>query len=120
MKPDLELVRVMLLALGENEDASGRGFALLDVPGRSREEVSRHVGFLIEAGLVEAADPPGAADGCEWNPVGLTKRGRKFLASARDEDSWKRAKKKLGRKQNSFLGVLKQMLFDLITSIFGL
>ena len=120
MKPDLELVRVMLLALGENEDASGRGFARLDIPGRSREEVSRHVGFLIDAGLVEAADPPGAADGWEWNPVRLTRRGREFLDSACDEELWKKSKKKLGRKKSSFLGILKQVLFDLVTSVFGL
>ena len=120
MKPDFELVRVMLLALGENEDASGRGFARLDIPGRSCEEVSRHVGFLIEAGLVEAADPPGAADGCEWNPVRLTGQGREFLDSARDDGLWKKAEKKLGKKKNSVLGALKQMLFDLVTSVFGL
>ena len=120
MKPDFELVRVVLLALGENEDASGRDFARLDVPGRSCEEVSRHVGFLIDAGLVEAADPPREADDRERKPVRLTRRGREFLDSARDDGLWKKAEKKLRKKKNSFLGVVNQTLFDLITSIFGL
>ena len=119
MKPDLELVRAVLLALGENEDAAGRDFIFLDIPGRSREEVSRHVGFLIDARLVEAVGPS-AADGYEWEPVRLTDRGRKFLALAQDDGLWKKAEKKLARKKNSFLGVLKQMLFDLATSLFGL
>ena len=72
MKPDFDLVRAVLLALGNGED-SGRDFTCLDIPGRTQE----------------------------------------------DEDSWKRAEKKLG-KRNSYLGALKQMLFDLVTSIFGL
>lgn len=119
MKPDSELVRVMLLALGENEDASGRSFACLNIPGRSREEVSRHVEFLREAGLVETGDLS-VSDSYGWKPVRLTLRGREFLDSARDDGLWEKAEKKLGRKKSSFLGVVKQALFDLITSIFGL
>ena len=119
MKPDFELVRVMLLALGENEDASGRGFAHINGPGWSREEVSRHVEFLSEAGLVEAGDLS-VSDSCGWKPVRLTLRGREFLDSARDDGLWEKAEKKLGKKKNSFLGVVKQALFDLVTSIFGL
>ena len=118
MKPDLELVRAVLLALGENEDAAGRDFISLDIPGRSREEVSRHVGFLIDAGLVKTVSLP-ETNGREGNSIRLTPQGREFLDSARDEDSWKRAERKLRRKKNSFLGIVKQMLFDLVTSIFG-
>ena len=117
MKPDFELVRAILLALGDGED-SGRDSVCLNVQGWTREEVSRHVGFLHEAGLVDAVNlsPP---DGCQWVPGRLTERGQEFLALARDDGLWKQAEKKMGKK-NSFLGVLKQMLFDLVTSIFGL
>ena len=117
MKPDFDLVRAVLLAVGDGED-SGRDFACPDVPGRSREEVSRHVGFLHEAGLIDAVNLS-PSDGCRWAPGRLTRRGREFLALARDDGLWKKAEKKLGKK-NSFLGILKQMLFDLVTSVFGL
>lgn len=117
MKPDFDLVRAVLLAVGDGED-SGRGFACPDVPGRTREEVSRHVGFLHEEGLIDAVNLS-PSDGCQWMPKGLTERGREFLALARDDGLWKKAEKKLGKK-NSFLGILKQMLFDLVTSVFGL
>lgn len=117
MKPDFDLVRAVLLAVGDGEDP-GRGFACLDVPGWPREEVSRHVGFLHEAGLVDAVNLS-PSNGCRWAPGRLTRRGREFLALARDDGLWKKAEKKLGKK-NSFLGVLKQMLFDLVTSVFGL
>lgn len=118
VKPDFELVRAILLAVGDGED-SGRAFACLNIPGWPREEVSRHVGFLREEGLIDAVklSPSG---GCQWVPGRLTERGREFLALAHDDGLWKKAEKKLGKKKSSFLGILKQVLFDLITSIFGL
>lgn len=117
MKPDFELVRAVLLAIGDGKDP-GRGFACPDVPGWSREEVSRHVGFLHEEGLINAVNLS-PSNGCRWAPGRLTERGRGFLALARDDGLWKKAEKRLGKK-NSFLGILKQMLFDLVTSVFGL
>ena len=118
VKPDFDLVRAILLAVGDGED-SGRDFSCLDIPGWPREEVSRHVGFLHEAGLIDAVNLS-PSDSCQWVPERLTGRGREFLALARDDGLWKKAEKKLGKKKNSFLGALKQMLFDLVTSVFGL
>ena len=37
-----------------------------------------------------------------------------------DDGLWEKAEKNLGKKKNSFFGALKQMLFDLVTSVFGL
>lgn len=118
MKPDFDLVREILLAIGENEDVGRHGFTDIYIPGRTREEVSSHVRFMHEAELIETVNLS-TLDNREWKPMRLTGRGREFLGSACDEDSWKRAEKKLGKK-NSYLGALKQMLFDLVTSIFGL
>lgn len=118
MKPDFDLVRAVLLAVGDGED-SGRDSACLDIPGWPREEVSRHVGFLREEGLIDAVNPS-PSDSCKWIPGRLTERGREFLARARDDSLWEKAEKKLGKKKSSFLGILKQVLFDLVTSVFGL
>lgn len=117
MKPDFDLVRAVLLAVGDGED-SGRGFTCPDVPGWPREEVSRHVGFLHEEGLIDDVNLS-PSDNCRRAPGRLTERGREFLALACDDGLWKKAEKKLGKK-NSFLGILKQTLFDLATSVFGL
>ena len=119
MKTDFELVREILLAVGENEDVGRRGFTDIHIPGRTREEVSSHVKFMHEAELIEAVNLS-TLDGREWKPMGLTGRGREFLALARDDGLWEKAEKKLGKKKNSFLGALKQMLFDLVTSVLGL
>ena len=118
MKPDFDLVRAVLLALGDGED-SGRDFTCLNIPGWPREEVSRHVGFLREEGLIDAVNPSPSGS-CQRAPGRLTRRGREFLALARDDGLWEKAEKKLGKKKNSFLGALKQVLFDLVTSVFGL
>ena len=117
MKPDFDLVRAILLAVGDGENP-GRGFTCPDVPGRSREEVSRHVEFLHEEGLIDAVNLS-PSDNCRWVPGRLTPRGREFLESAKNEDSWRRAEKRLGRKSLS-LSTLKQILFDFITEVFGL
>ena len=119
MKTDFKLVREILLAVGENEDVGRRGFTDIHIPGRTREEVSRHVGFLHEAGLIDAVNLS-PSDSCQWVPERLTGRGREFLALARDDGLWEKAEKKLGKKKNSFLGALKQTLFDLVTSVLGL
>ena len=109
MKRDIDLVRDILLSIEDGKDADGRGFMRLNIPGRSREEVSYHVGLLYEAGLVEAANSS-TLDGYEWQPKRLTWRGRQFLDSARDESSWERAKKELRKTGNFSFEVLKVAL----------
>lgn len=109
MKRDIDLVRDILLSIEDGKDADGHGLMRLNVPGRSREEVSYHVGLLYEAGLVDAANSS-ALDGYEWQPGGLVWRGREFLDSARDEISWERAKEELRKTGNFSFEVLKVAL----------
>ena len=109
MKRDIDLVRAILLSVEDGEDSNGHGFMRLNIPGRSREEVSYHVGLLYEAGLVDAANLS-AFDGYEWRPERLTWRGREFLDSARDESVWERAKKESRKTGNFSFEVLKVAL----------
>lgn len=109
MKRDFDLVRDILLSIEDGKDANGHGFMRLNIPGRSQEEVSYHVGLLYEAGLVDAANSS-ALDGYEWQPKGLTWRGREFLDSARDENAWEQAKKELKKIGNFSFEVLKVAL----------
>ena len=109
MKRDIDLVRTILLSIEDGKDANGHGLVRLNIPGRSQEEVSYHVGLLYEAGLVDAVNLS-ALDGYEWQPKGLTWRGREFLDSARDESSWEQAKKELRKIGNFSFEVLKVAL----------
>lgn len=114
MKRDIDLVRTILLSIENGKDANGHGFIRLNIPGRSQEEVSYHVGLLYEAGLVDAVNLS-TLNSYEWQPKGLTWRGHQFLDSARDESSWEQAKKELKKIGNSSFEVLKSVLTALAT-----
>ena len=109
MKRDIDLVRTILLSIENGKDANGHGFIHLNIPGRSQEEISYHVGLLYEAGLVDAVNLS-ALKSYEWQPKRLTWRGHQFLDSARDESSWEQAKKELKKIGNSSFEVLKSVL----------
>ena len=109
MKRDIDLVRAILLSIENGEDANGHGFIYLNIPGRSQEEVSYHVGLLYEAGLVDAVNLS-TLNSYEWQPRKLTWRGHEFLDSARDENSWEQAKKELKKIGNFSFEVLKSVL----------
>lgn len=113
MKRDLDLVREILLAIENNENAVGASFVITEIPNRSQEEISYHVELLREAGLIEAKDFSKGSRHYEWRPKRLTWLGHEFLDSARDENSWKQAKSKLEKVRNFSFEVLKGVLVKL-------
>ena len=111
---DLDLIRTILFEIERNEDATGHGFICLHLPDYSREQVSYHVRLLHEAKLIDAVNAS-TLSSYVWHPSRLTWEGHELLDSARDENVWKRAKKKAEEIGNLSLEVLKQILINHLT-----
>ncbi len=89
MKRDMDLCREILRRV---EERSGfQDWFELEIEGRSREEVSYHVKILSQAGLLEAHEDRRIGL-VNWFPMSLTWSGQEFLAAARDDTLWNKAK----------------------------
>lgn len=92
MKLDKDVIREVLLAV-EASDTDPYDTIDLELPGRSREEVSYTVMLLAEAGLLVAEDLSSLGDdGFGWVPMRLTFAGHEFLDTVRDGEIWRRTK----------------------------
>ena len=114
MKRDLDLIREILLQVEERKDSNTLG--LVDVEGRSRDEVCGHVQMLEGAGFVDGAS-------YESVPmiVRLTWEGHDFLDSVRDDSVWSAVKKKLTAVGGSTsIDVLKALVTQVVKGKLGL
>ena len=89
MKRDMDLARQIMLEL-EQVPFTG-DWMLLSVEGHNAGAVSYHVKLLAQAGLVEA-EKISDFEGDSWMPVSLTWQGHEFLAAAKNETIWQKAK----------------------------
>lgn len=89
MKRDMDLVRAILIEMEKWPAGQRHGEIILD--GRSDEEVTAHLGMMVEAGLIEAIDAS-SNDGEAWIPQRITWEGYEFLDSARSDTIWSIAK----------------------------
>jgi hypothetical protein len=64
----------------------GHGFARLEIPGYSREQIDLIVDELRDRGFVQAAEVPGGIgeNRRQWAPSVLTDRGRQKLKALSD------------------------------------
>jgi hypothetical protein len=69
----------------------GHGFARLEIPGYSREEIDRVVDELRDNGYVQAAEAPGGLgeNSRQWAPSVLTDRGMQKLKALSDKEQTK-------------------------------
>ena len=114
MKRDFDLARDSLLAIENNNDATGRSRINLEeeIKNYSTREIYYHVQLLDEAGLIEAMDLS-TLSGYRWEPKRLTWQGHDFLDSSRNETLWKEAKKRMKKIGNSSFPVLLDVLIGL-------
>lgn len=113
MKRDLDLIRQILFAVWEHPSVLDDRLGFLSFDGHTQEEVSYHIKLLAQANLLEAVDET-AGDELLFRPVCLTWDGQEFLALARNDTNWEKAKAALGSaaKQISFFAMteaLKQL-----------
>lgn len=98
MKRDWDLIREILTALEEADDADVRLMAK-DFPDWPSESVSYHLWLLIQSGLIVGRcnhDVP--RKGFQCYGVCMTWAGQEFLAAVRSDTAWKRIKRLLKDK----------------------
>lgn len=93
MRRDWELIRRILLKMeqGGADDLYYNG-----IEGHSHEEVSYHLYLLYEAGLIEGIATQSLTDLYpEVYPTAITWKGHDLLEHIRDDNRWKKFKRKL-------------------------
>ena len=96
MERDMDLVREILLSIEKNPQMDGtREFFIsrpeeMGITGCSLDELSYHLGLLIEAGFVDGATTI-------VNPVvrKSTWKGHEFIANIENDDIWSKTKKRI-------------------------
>lgn len=91
MNRDMELVRKILLAVEESDEARRRGIRPT-IDGYEDNVIQAHVGLLWRRGLLEALDGS-SRDGESYIITGLTWEGYDFIEAARNETVWRKAMK---------------------------
>ena len=116
MKRDMDLIRKILLEIGQNE--SDNDLQEIRIEFYSDEEIAYHAYLLEKAGLIDATVSFG------WGtvkPTGysirrLTWQGHDFLDACRNEGVWIKAKEKLKSLGGEVsLDVVKTVLIEIIT-----
>lgn len=95
MKRELDLLRLILIEAEKRSDSPHALNDPIEIAGHSYKEVVGHIRLLEEAGLIEAQDW-GTMECEDWRVRRLTNAGHDFLAAARDDSLWNRAKQQLG------------------------
>ncbi|PRS65045.1 DUF2513 domain-containing protein [Bacillus pumilus] len=96
IKRDMDLIRKILLYL--EEDQNPLEWRIIEVDGKTLEEVSYQVKLLSQAGLIEGKDATRGPYHFRWLARSLTHKGHDFLDSLRNETVYKRMKEKLGEQ----------------------
>jgi hypothetical protein len=115
MKRDMDLVRQILQAV-ENHDTVNRR-PVVEIEGRSREEVSYHVMIMAQAGLLDAVDSSDMHNGLIWKVRSLTWAGHEFLDAVRSETVWNEVKK---QAKSAPLEIIKQLAISIGKKLIGL
>lgn len=94
MKRDLDLVRDILLWMEAQPEGRNCNTWTFDIPERTEQEIGYHAYLMHQAGLIVAYDGTYQSDDTpNWIPIMLTWDGHEFIASAKNNDTWAKAKK---------------------------
>lgn len=112
MKRNMEIIRTILLALEQKENASSE-WSYKQIPDYPKEDVEYHFKLLSSAGLMEAKEYKYPRD-VVWRAIALTWSGHDFLDAAKNEKIWSKAKKIVKEKGGMFsIEILKKILTKL-------
>ncbi len=118
MKRDMDLVRKIFIEV-EKAESYDKPFEL-EVEGFSSDQVAYHLLLLKDAGLLEVEESS------NWSatyvlPIRMTWSGTEFLAAARDDTRWNKAKEIAQEKGGGLMiDVLKGVLTQLARQAAGL
>jgi hypothetical protein len=90
MQRDMELVRAILLKMEEHE--TGFAPSPFEIEGFTRGQIGYHVYLMGQAGLLNVVNVTAHGDsGPSALPINLTWAGYEFIASSKNEATWKKA-----------------------------
>lgn len=122
MKRDMELVRQILIAIGDSEFWSDMGLPLIE--GHSIDEVRHHVLIMEDAGLLSLVEGRKTEDlfgQTEDLELRLTWEGHEFLEKIRDEKIWNSILKTTKEKTGGLsFEIIKALLIATLTKAVGL
>lgn len=110
MQRDMDLVRTILLTLEAHESA----FVVTDslvITGYHTDLVIDHIVLMAEAGLVGVIAPATHGDD---EQIRITWAGHEFLANARDDATWRKARSIAGKVGSASFGVIVHVLTGVI------
>lgn len=119
MKRDMDLIRAMLLEV----EANPHGFVRdkIEIANYNEEQIGYHAYLLGESGLAKVVDITcEEGESPEAIVIGLTWAGHEFLDSARDEQTWNKAKSIIKKIGGASIVVWTTLLTDLIKKQVGL
>jgi Hypothetical protein (DUF2513) len=96
VKRDMDLVRSILLSV-EQADDSYLDSAQLAGESWDPEVVARHVGMMVDAGLLTGELTEFCGGGADAYVNGITWVGYDFLDSVRDDDVWRETRESIGK-----------------------
>ena len=112
MKRDMDLVRLLLLAIEEVHDGTGQQVKIPSFD-RPEAEVTEHLFLLLDAGFIDGVDTSHMG-GRELIVRRMTFAGYDFLDSIRDEEIWKKTKVGAGAAGGFTVELLKDLAKGLI------
>ncbi|HVR09891.1 MAG TPA: DUF2513 domain-containing protein [Thermoanaerobaculia bacterium] len=120
MKRDFNLIRKIILTVEDGPTGFTHGDVIID--GYSHEEIGYHSYLIIDSGLAEGFDATNTTDTSpDWRIHNLTAAGHDFADAARSDTTWNKATGMIKDKAGGVtLDILKQLLFALVRSQFGL
>ena len=92
MQRDLELVRIILMAVEANPDP--QEWIDPEPEGYTADQISYHIMLLDQAGLIEGWNRS-AIGVFRWSARNLTWRGQETLAAMKNDTAWAKSKVKL-------------------------
>ena len=119
MKRDMDLVRLILLKLNENE----HGFAPKDfeITGFSEEAVGYHCLLLNEAGLIQAVENTNQLSPSPIAlPLRLTWEGHEFIDNAQNTQVWSQTREAVSKLDDVSFSVWGNVLTHFVMLNLGL
>ncbi|MBU8920579.1 MAG: DUF2513 domain-containing protein [Bacteroidales bacterium] len=120
MKRDMDLVRMLLTYIEENDgDGLVRNGNSISIDDRSLREIQGHLLILLDASLIYGQQRDGR-NPQNLNLVRLTWSGHEFLDSARDDGNWEKARERMARAGGFTFEIAKQVLQQIILERLGM
>lgn len=113
VKRDMELVREILLIVQARTDIASRP---VEVDGKDKDTVERHVEMMVEGGLLKGhVQPGGRSYGGQLTVSDMTWEGHDFLSALENETVW--GKMKASFKPSELVGLPFSVLKDVGVSL---